>query len=330
MAAALADQLLTQQGLALLQVTALYSSFVWSCGLTRHDLYCSHFTPCTHHRTLQPLTLGVCIRHFSVLRWKSSRTCRSPTGLHGGITLATREFLGSQHYIVSNSHKLVRAPRRLRSPCPSHRSRTAQRLQAPCPARSNHAALSSSQVPVGSTMFAEAATQLSFAELFAPTAQPPTLLLDAATQTSPQSVASADATTQPPLTEFCLGCIYSKDPLDRSVPPRTHGHVWTASLPQPSDIATINSLSSTSSTSCRHVCTPVPRVRLDGTPPLPPSLEGQALLEMSHNIPEDQAPLCSPHGIPVKAAPVRPLAQNIHLSSVPAATCKYHPSGNTC
>ena len=44
----------------------------------------------------------------------------------------------------------------------------------------------------------------------------------------------------------------------------------------------------------RHVCTPVPRVRLNGTPPLPPGLEGQALLGISHNISEDQASLCSP------------------------------------
>ena len=97
---------------------------------------------------------------------------------------------------------------------------------------------------------------------------------------SPTQVLHAvDATTQLPLTEFFLGCIYSNDPLDRSVPPPTHGHAHSASLPQPSDIATINSPSSTSRTSDR-----------------PPGLEGQA-------------PLSSPHGILVKAAPVRPRSQ---------------------
>ena len=78
-------------------------------------------------------------------------------------------------------------PRRLRSPCPSHRSRTTQRQQAPCPARSRHSALfwiseflqlcvtkhpSRRTVPLrihvdlreAQTTFADAATQFSFAE----------------------------------------------------------------------------------------------------------------------------------------------------------------------
>ena len=50
-------------------------------------------------------------------------------------------FLGSQHDIVFNSCNLVRVSRRLRSPCPSHRGRTAQRLQVPRPARSRHSVL---------------------------------------------------------------------------------------------------------------------------------------------------------------------------------------------
>ena len=45
-----------------------------------------------------------------------------------------------QHYSVTNSYKLESVPRRLRSPCPSHRSRTAQRLQTPCPHCSRHSA----------------------------------------------------------------------------------------------------------------------------------------------------------------------------------------------
>ena len=59
--------------------------------------------------------------------------------------------------------------------------------------------------------------------------------------------------TQLPITEFFLGCIYTKDPLDRSVPPPTHAHAYSTSLPQTSDNATIYSPSSTSRTSDRHV-----------------------------------------------------------------------------
>ena len=92
--------------------------------MTTHGLCCSHFTACTHYSTLQHPPFVVCLRHFSVLRSKNSRTYRSPTAPHGGITVVVRVF-GSQHHIVSNSYKLVRAPRRLSSPCPSHRSRTA-------------------------------------------------------------------------------------------------------------------------------------------------------------------------------------------------------------
>ena len=170
--------------------------------------------------------------------------------------------------------------------------------------------------------FADAATQLSFAEFLEssnlsstlpPRPQPgPTLLLDAATQTPPHSVAHADATTQLPLTEFFPGCIYSKDPLDRSVPPPAHGPAHSASLLQSSDIANINSLSSTSSSSGPNACAQVSRARLHSAPPPPPGPEGQALLGISFNILEDQASLCSP----VKAAPVRP---HLHSStSVPS------------
>ena len=100
-----------------------------------------------------------------------------------------------------------------------------------------HSAISS-QVKVGPTRIvtgdvmsatlAEAATQLSFAEFLErcnllraspPHPQPdPTLLLDAATQTFPHSAASADASTQLPLAEFFLGCIYPGDSLDCSAP----------------------------------------------------------------------------------------------------------------
>ena len=183
-----------------------------------------------------------------MFRWKSSRTCRSPAGLHGGITLASRVFLGSQHYIVSNSYKLVRAPRRLRSPCPSPYGSVPTLRSI------------SSQVPMGPTR-------------------------DVTCNAMPATF--AEASTQLPLAEFFLGCIYTNDPLDRSFPPPTHGNASSASLLQPTDIATIYSPSSR--TSGRSA----PRARHHSTPPPPPGLEGQASLS-------------SPHGIPVEAAPVRP------------------------
>ena len=130
-------------------------------------------------------------------------------------------------------------------------------------------------------------------------------------QTPSRSVASTDATTQLPLTEFFLGCVYTNDPMDRSVPPPTHGNADSVSLPQPADMATLCSPSSTSCTSDRHAGTPAPRA-----PPRPPP----GLEKYAH--------LCASHGISVKAAPVQPrLHTYIHLSFAPAVTCKYHPSG---
>ena len=201
---------------------------------------------------------GVCLRCLSVLGWKNSRICGSLTAPHGGITLTTRVF-HSQHYTLSNSYKLVRAPGLLCRYWPPHRSPMAQRPQAFVSSlQLTHTAIRP-QIQAGSTRIvasdvmsatlAEAATQLSFAEFSErcnlyraspPHPQPSlTLLLDTAAQTPSHSVASADATTQQPLTEFFLGCIYSKDPLDRSAPPPTHGNASSASLPQPTDIATI-------------------------------------------------------------------------------------------
>ena len=124
------------------------------------------------------------------------------------------------------------------------------------------------------------------------------------------SVAFADATTQLPLTEFFLGCINSKDPLDRSVSPPAHAHTYSASLPQPTDITTVCSPSSTSCTRGHHVCIPVSRAQLHTSPPSPPGLEDQALLS-------------SPHGIPVKAAPVR------HRSQTPTSVPCLQPHVST-
>ena len=61
----------------------------------------------------------------------------------------------------------------------------------------------------------------------------PSLLLDAAVQTPLYSVASHDASTQLPLTEFYIGCILSKNPLDRQALPSAHCNAGSASPPQP-------------------------------------------------------------------------------------------------
>ena len=100
--------------------------------------------------------------------------------------------------------------------------------------------------------------------------------------------------------------------MDRSVPKTTHGNASSASLPQPIDIATVYSPSSTSRTSGRSA----PRARLHSTPPPPPSLE-------------DQASLRSSQWDPCQSSAGATLYAYIHLSFVPAATCKYHPQVGT-
>ena len=85
-------------------------------------------------------------------------------------------------------------------------------------------------------------TQLSFSEFLAspsthdvlcPTCARPvsSLLLDAAVQTPSHSVATHDASTQLPLTEFFIGCILSNDPSDRQPLPSAHCSVGNALVP---------------------------------------------------------------------------------------------------
>ena len=77
----------------------------------------------------------------------------------------------------------------------------------------------------------------------------PSLLLDATVQTPSYSVATHDASTQLPLTEFFNGCILSNYPVDRQALPSAHCNAGSASPPQPADIATLCSPSSAS-----HAC----------------------------------------------------------------------------
>ena len=146
----------------------------------------------------------------------------------------------------------------------------------------------------------DVSAQLSFKEFLAPPstrdvlcpacARPvPSLLLDAAVQTPLHSVATHDASTQLPLTEFFTGCILSNDPLDRQALPSAHCNTGSASLPQPADIATTCSPSSSSHASDGHVHATAPHVLLQPLPGL-----------------EKYAHLCASHGMPVEASPVRP------------------------
>ena len=116
--------------------------------------------------------------------------------------------------------------------------------------------------------------------------------LDAAVQTPIRSTVSHDTSTQLPLTEFFIGCIFSNDPFDRQGSSSAQGDIGSASPPQPPDIATTCSLSSSSLDRDDHVRTLAPRVLLQPPPGLeqyapPPGLD-------------IDAHLCTSHGIPVK------------------------------
>ena len=82
---------------------------------------------------------------FSVPKWTNFRTCGFRTcgcllAPLSGITLTTRA-IRSQHYILSNSYKLVRAPCLLCRCRPPHESHMVQRLQVLCPAHRSHSVL---------------------------------------------------------------------------------------------------------------------------------------------------------------------------------------------
>ena len=80
---------------------------------------------------------GVCLCCLPVLIWMNFRSFDCLLAPQGGITLTTRVFR-SQHYTLSNSYKLVRAPRLLCRCRPPHESHMMQRLQALCPAHRSH------------------------------------------------------------------------------------------------------------------------------------------------------------------------------------------------
>ena len=130
------------------------------------------------------------------------------------------------------------------------------------------------------------------------TRQASSLSRDGAVQTPLRSTVSHDTSTQLPLTEFFIGCIFSNDPFDRHGSSSVQGDTGSASPPQPPDIGTTCSLSSSSLDRDGHVHTMVPCVLLQP----PPGLEQYAPLPGL----DIDAHLCASHGIPVKAAPLRP------------------------
>ena len=299
----LPDPWLTQEGPVTFPARALCQLFVRSCDLAHHGLYCSHVCAYTHHSSLRPLLFGVCPRCPSVLIWTNLKACDSLLAPLSGITLPTRA-IRSQHYILSNSYKLVRAPRLLCRCRPPHECHMVQRLQVLCPAHRLHLVLPilrfrrappalsqvtfcqlrSLRLPRSSPLLHSwsvasllmlprrsryqspphlwmplrrlfhtplplrtFSAQLSFEVFLAPPSthdvlcptcsRPvPSLLLDAAVQTPLYSLASHDASTQLPLTEFFIGCIFSNEPLDRQGPPSAHCNADSATPPQPADI----------------------------------------------------------------------------------------------
>ena len=240
------------------QASVLHKLFVRSCDSAHHGLYRSHVFAYTYHITLRHLPFR-CLPSLSLSsRMEEQQNMRQPHGTtwwnhsyYTGIPLSALHSL-RQLQPGASSWSPVQILASTQEPNGTASSSFMSSLQL------THTAIRP-QIQAGSTRIvasdvmsatlAEAATQLSFAEFLERCnlyrASPPhpqpntTLLLDAAAQTPSHSVASADATTQQPLTEFFLGCIYSKDPLDRSAPPPTHGNASSASLPQPTDIVTI-------------------------------------------------------------------------------------------
>ena len=113
--------------------------------------------------------------------------------------------------------------------------------------------------------------------------------LDAAVQPPIRSTVSHDTSTQLPLTEFFIGCIFSNDPFDRQGSSSAQGDIGSVSLPPLPDIATTCTLSSSSLDSDDHVRTLAPCALLQPPPGLeqyapPPGLDVDAHMCEAHMV----------------------------------------------
>ena len=90
--------------------------------------------------------------------------------------------------------------------------------------------------------------------------------LDVFVQTPTRRTVLHDTSTQLPLTEFFIGCIFSNDPFDRQRSSSAEGDIGSVSLPPLPDIAATCTLSSSSLDSDDHVRTLAPRVLLQPPP----------------------------------------------------------------
>ena len=141
--------------------------------------------------------------------------------------------------------------------------------------------------------------------------------LDVTVQTPIRSTVLHDTSTQLPITEFLIGCIFSNDPFDREGSSLAQGDIGSVPLPPLPDIATTCTLSSSSLDRDGHVHTMAPRVLLQP----PPGLEQYAPPPGLDN----DAHLCASHGIPVKAAPLRPrLRSTISVTPPQPPACTIH------
>ena len=147
------------------------------------------------------------------------------------------------------------------------------------------------------------------------------LSLDAAVQTPLHSVVAHDVSTQLPLTEFFIGCILSNDSLDRQALSSAHCNNGSASSPQPPDITTLCSISSTSHTSDGHEHNTAPHALLQP----PPGLEKYACQHASHGIPVEAAPVRPRLCASISVTPPQSHVSTTHVGTHPvrsATTCK--------
>ena len=141
--------------------------------------------------------------------------------------------------------------------------------------------------------------------------------LDVFVQTPTRSTVLHDTSTQLPLTEFFIGCIFSNDLFDRQRSSSAQGDIGSVSLPPLPDIATTCSLSMSSLDCDDLVRTLAPRVLLQPPPGLEQYAPPPGLAIDAH--------LRTPHGIPVKAAPLRPrLRSAISVTPPQLPACTIH------